>query len=113
MEQRTGAEAQRLRVRGSGAVRVGVVVDDLRGAAKEQEAAARVEVLRHRPTTVRLREGLRCGLARRGVGDLGGARRTGGGVGRAENVAGCTRMRMHVRREQHAQCNAAPMHISM
>ncbi len=91
MERRTIGCAQRLRGSGSGAGRMRVEEDRCHGGV--EEAAARA--VRSRGTAiVRLRDGRRGGLARRGVGDLRVPRRADVGVGSAESVSGCTPMRM-------------------
>jgi hypothetical protein len=82
--------AQRLCNRVSGAGRVEVEVDLARIAGVE-EAAARAGYVRF-TLTVRLPDGRRRALTRRLRQDLGVPRRAGVGVGRAENVIGCTRM---------------------
>ncbi len=85
MGQRTGDFAERLCARGSGAGRAGVEVD----CAGVQVAPAR-KVKQRETVIVSLPDGRRRGSTRRDVGDLGGARRAGSGVGSAENVTGCT-----------------------
>jgi hypothetical protein len=89
--RRRTESAQRLGVNERGAGRVGVEVD-FAGIAAVEEAAARAGNVRF-TCTVRLPDGRRRGLTCRSNEDLGVPRRAGIGVGRAENVLGCTRTR--------------------
>jgi hypothetical protein len=88
--RRTGDFAQRLCAKVSGAGCVGVEVD----SAGRQVATARKGGLID-TAGVRLRKGLRCGLTRRDVGDLGVPRRAGVGVGNVRRVIGCTHAPSH------------------
>jgi hypothetical protein len=87
--RRTGGDAQRLCSNKSGAGQVGVEADNCCYGV-EVVAPARAVSLRD-TAAVQLPDGRRRGLARCVVGDLGGARRAGVGVGSAVNVTGCTR----------------------
>ncbi len=98
MGRRTGDFAHRLRVSESGAGPDGVVVDF--AAADGIKAAARAGSERLN-AAVSTPDGHRRGFTRHHVADLGGARRTGIGVGGAENVRVCIRMRMRA-------CASAP-----